>query len=197
MRGDPHGGGAMRLEDHALLDALCGEYLVGTLRGAARRRFERALREEPRVALRLRDLQHLTPTYSDAMKVEPSRRVWQSLEQELGLASYRRPWHRQWGLWAATAASVVLLVAFIYQIAPREALVEIAQLSGKDESVRVSAHRSRDGRTLELRANRTVVASAKQSYEVWLIPAEGGDPISLAVLGSLDAHLSIDEAQKD
>ena len=36
-----------------VLDALCGEYLVGTLRGAARRRFERALREEPLVGGRL------------------------------------------------------------------------------------------------------------------------------------------------
>ena len=39
------------------VDALCGEYLVGTLRGAARKRFERALREEPLVAQRLRHWQ--------------------------------------------------------------------------------------------------------------------------------------------
>ena len=27
----------MKIEHHALLDVLCGEYLLGTLRGAARR----------------------------------------------------------------------------------------------------------------------------------------------------------------
>ena len=43
----------MRLAAHPGIDALCGEYLVGTLRGAARRRFERARREEPLVAQRL------------------------------------------------------------------------------------------------------------------------------------------------
>src|SRR2546422_6204248 len=32
-----------------LFRSLCGEYVLGTLRGAARRRFERALREEPGV----------------------------------------------------------------------------------------------------------------------------------------------------
>ena len=48
-----HGCAAMKLDTSPALDALCGEYLIGTLRGAARRRFERALAEEPRVALRL------------------------------------------------------------------------------------------------------------------------------------------------
>ena len=33
----------MNLGSHAELDALCAEYLLGTLRGAARKRFERAL----------------------------------------------------------------------------------------------------------------------------------------------------------
>ena len=44
----------MKLATDPRLDALCGEYLLGTLRGSARRRFERALEEEPQVALRLR-----------------------------------------------------------------------------------------------------------------------------------------------
>ena len=44
----------MKLSQDRRLDALCGEYLVGTLHGAARRRFERAQREEPSVAARLR-----------------------------------------------------------------------------------------------------------------------------------------------
>ena len=42
----------MRLARSPQLDALCGEYLLGTLRGAARRRFERALREEEYAVLR-------------------------------------------------------------------------------------------------------------------------------------------------
>jgi anti-sigma-K factor RskA len=80
------------------------------------------------------------------------------------------------------------------QPAPLE-LVQIAQLTGKDDTVRVSAHRSRDGRTLVLRAARPVVAGPQQSYELWLIPAEGGDPISLAVLGSLDAQFAVAPAE--
>ena len=62
----------MRLEDSPALDALCGEYLVGTLQGAARRRFERALREEPRVALRLEHWRRMAPRYSTMIEVEPA-----------------------------------------------------------------------------------------------------------------------------
>jgi anti-sigma-K factor RskA len=40
-----------------------------------------------------------------------------------------------------------------------------------------------------------VVAGPQQSYELWLLPEEGGAPISLAVLGSLDARFKLPEAQ--
>ena len=52
----------------------------------------------------------------------------------------------------------------------------------------------RDGRTLELRAARPVIAGPAQSYELWLLPAEGGAPLSLAVLGSLDARFAVPQA---
>ncbi|MGQ0544266.1 MAG: anti-sigma factor [Betaproteobacteria bacterium] len=188
----------MKLEDHAALDALCGEYLVGTLRGAARRRFERALRDEPRVALRLRHWQSMAPRYSSMIEMQPARRVWQRLERELGLERYRAPWHRRAGFWMAWAAAttIALAIALGVQLVRQEpAVVEIAQLAGKDETVRVTAHRSPDGRTLVLKATRPVIASRAQSYELWLIPAEGGDPISLAVLGSLDARFTVPAAQ--
>ena len=62
----------MRLARHRQLDALIGEYMLGTLRGGARRRFERALREEPAVALRLRTLQQeFTPRYSERIAETP------------------------------------------------------------------------------------------------------------------------------
>jgi len=190
----------MRIEHHALLDALCGEYLLGTLRGAARRRFERALRNEPLAALRLRHWQGIfAPRYSAMIEMQPSANSWKRLERELDLARYRTPWIRRisfWRGWAAAATVALSLAIGMQWLKPTHetpAAVEIARLEGKD-IVRVSAVLTRDGRTLELRAARPTVPAAAKSYELWLLPAEGG-AISLAVLSSLDARFALPPGQ--
>jgi anti-sigma-K factor RskA len=188
----------MRIENSPALDALCGEYLIGTLQGAARRRFERALREEPRVALRLDQWRTtMAPRYSQAIQVQPSPQVWKRLYAELGLSRYRTPLLRSLGLWRALAAGAMaaLVAGIAFQVlkpVPTEpAAVPIAQLEGQADVARVTAALSPDRNTLQLHAARPVLAGPAQSYELWLIPAEGGAPLSLAVLGNLDARVPV------
>ena len=191
----------MKIAGHPCLDALCGDYLLGTLRGAPRRRFERALREEAQTALRLRHWQRFfTPRYTPVIDLQPTARGWQRIEDELELARYRAPWHRRltfWRGWAVATTFAFLLLSGVQLLRPSvqaPATVEIAQLAGTN-TPQVIAGLTRDGRTIELRALRPVLAGPVQSYELWLIPAEGGDPVSLAVLGSLDARFDIPSAQ--
>ena len=188
----------MKIADSRFVDALCGEYLLGTLRGAARRRFERALRDEPRVALRLQHWERtFAPRYSNMMQVEPSAAVWKRLNRDLGLDRYRTPWHRRLGFWRAFSAAVTAALAIgigfqVLRPVPTETpALEIARLEGKAEVSRVSAKLTPDRRTLELQAARPVHAGPAQSYELWLIPAEGGAPLSLAVLGNHDARVPV------
>jgi anti-sigma-K factor RskA len=130
------------------------------------------------------------------IETRPSSQVWRRLESTLGLAQYRAPWFRRAGFWRswAVAATVALVIVTGLQLVEREPqVVQIAQLSGK--SATVSAHLSRDGRTLVLHADRPVVAGPAQSYELWLLTPEGG-VISLAVLGSLDARFVVPESHR-
>jgi len=169
----------------AALDALCGEYLVGTLRGPARKRFERLLKD-PAVSQRLRYWEtNFMPRYAAMIEARPSPQVWKRLEKTLGLA--RPSWFRRaaWPVAVTVALLVIVGVQFARQ-QPDDA--PIAQLSGK--AATVAAHLSRDGRTLVLRSDRPVVAGPAQSYELWLLTPEG-DVISLAVLGSLDARFEL------
>ena len=135
------------------------------------------------------------------IELQPSREGWRHLERELGLARYRAPWHRRTGFWRAWAAAATAMLALgvgfeLLRPAPEVTpLLEIAQLTGKADVSRVTAKVSRDGRTLELRAARAVLAGPAQSYELWLLPAEGGAPVSLAVLGSLDARFALPPGQ--
>ena len=86
----------MKIDNDKWLDAVCGEYLIGTLRGAARKRFERALIDEPLVSLWLKHWQGIfIPRYSSMIEVSPSPAAWQRLEREIGLARYRTPWHKR------------------------------------------------------------------------------------------------------
>jgi len=188
----------MRLANDRRLDALCGEYLLGTLRGPARRRFGRALREEPQVALRLRHWERMfSPRYSEMIGIQPSRSLWRRLVRELELSRYRPRWYRRLGFWrawalAATAALVVGIAAELVLPALRTAeLVEVARLESADKLEVLHAELSKDRRTLRLRTVRPVIAGPTQSYELWLLPAEGGAPVSLAVLGALDAHIAL------
>jgi anti-sigma-K factor RskA len=181
----------VRLARLPALDAICGEYVVGTLRGAARRRFERALREEPLVAQRLRHWQsNFTPRYTRMIESRPSPQVWKRLEKTLGLA--RPSWFRRGG-WAIAVTALLLIVVGL-QLAKREPDgVLIAELAGKTATV--SAHLSRDGRTLVLHSDRPVIAGPAQSYELWLLTPEGG-VMSLAVLGSLEARFEVPERHR-
>ena len=191
----------MRLARHRQLDALIGEYMLGTLRGGARRRFERALREEPAVALRLRTLQQeFTPRYSEHIAQTPSAGGWQRLARELNLSQHRAPWYsrvsflRGWAL-GATAALVLGVMFVTLRTTTEPTLVPIAQLALKGAPPNVTAALSPDGSTLELRAERPIVAGPSQSYELWVIP-QGGAPISLAVLGQVDGALLVREAHR-
>lgn len=195
----------MKLATHPALDALAAEYVLGTLRGAARRRFERSLASEPLVAARVNYWQqriNLKP--SAAQAVQPSREVWKRVERDLNLRALQPPWYSRLNIWRnwALAASVALVLVIGTQLIrvaePPVELTAIATLAGDDVAVRgttVSALLSRDGKRLALRSERAIVADAARSYELWLLPDGGGAPISLAVLGSLDAEFSVPPAQ--
>jgi anti-sigma-K factor RskA len=195
----------MKLANHKALDALAAEYVLGTLRGAARRRFERAIATEPLVATRINYWQqrmNLKPATAHA--IQPSASVWKAIERDLNLRALSPPWYARVSLWRnwALAASAALVLVFGAQFlrvsTPTVELASIATLAGDDAAVRgttVAALLSKDGKRLALRSERAIVADAARSYELWLLPDGGGAPISLAVLGTLDAEFAVPAAQ--
>jgi anti-sigma-K factor RskA len=205
----------MKLARHKALDALICEYLIGTLRGAARRRFERALREEAYVSQRLDHWvtrAQLQPSRVGA--IEPSPAVWEAIARDLNLHTYadktrqrssasnvantanrRTSWLEWLGLRrAATLAAAVIVLAITIQLlapvvfAPQfETFATLNSASAEQKGVVIAA-RSNDGKRLQLKADRVLRLDAQQSFEVWLLPKEGSAPISLAVIDGFDAQ---------
>jgi anti-sigma-K factor RskA len=75
----------------ALQDRLAAEYVLGTLRGRARLRFQAWMREDALLRRAVAEWeQHLAPLAAGIADVAPPRRVWQGIEARLGASAAAR-----------------------------------------------------------------------------------------------------------
>jgi len=187
-----------------LCEKLAGEYVLGTLKGGARRRFEALLFADVRVRTAVADWQaRLQPLAELSAPRTPPARVWQGIERRLGLAPvaqpaawwqfWRSPGTRIWGGLAVTASAAAVLLAV--QLAGRPgapALQQVATLT--DEQARtalvVAADAAR-GR-IDVRVAQGVTVPADRTLQLWAIDT-AGKPRSLGILpDNRSASLALD-----
>jgi anti-sigma-K factor RskA len=169
-------------QDPDLIDSLAAEYVLGTLRGPARRRFERWRANTPLVQERCRFWEeNLMQLAKGVRPIRPPPRVWQGIRARLNLTRSeprRRPVRA-----FAIAASVLLvagLSALLYwrSIGPGK-LFEVATITTPAGSQvwEVDIYRGR----LVVHAGQLPVHPTDRDYELWALPA-GGKPVSLGLL---------------
>jgi anti-sigma-K factor RskA len=171
-------------------DALAAQYVLGTLRGRARARFERMARSDPAFGEAIRQWEErLLPLAEQLPPVSPPRRVWQAILSRIrGSEQSRRPslWANL-GLWRglALASLVVVLALSTLLLRPPErpegALVAV--LSGSDAKAALVATADRFGRYLTVKAISRIDVPADRSLQLWMLPG-AGNPRSL---GTFDA----------
>ncbi|HYF42659.1 MAG TPA: anti-sigma factor [Ramlibacter sp.] len=181
----------MRYADPALVDRLASAYVLGTLAGPARRRFERLRRERADVQLAVQQWEgRLGQLARSVPAVQPSPRVWAAIEARTRpqAAGARAPGWRVAGvglggvlagLCAAWALFVTAPALFLTadQVALRTGerlpasyvgLLTDAQGNGK---LLVSS--LRHGRTLTIKVIGPVQAPASGRLVLWAVPADG------------------------
>lgn len=179
----------MRLADPDLRHALAASYVLGTLSGRARRRFERAVEADRALAeLVARWEAFLTPLAERVPPVAPPARVWRSIEARIarrsappaaGLWSSLAFW-RWLGAGFATAAIALLAVTIgLRGPTPGEAPALVAVLSTPEQAARMIVERS--GEALTVRVVAPWPASTESDLELWVVPKEGA-PRSLGVV---------------
>lgn len=185
-----------------LADRLAAEYVLGTLRGAARRRFDTLLPAHPALRLAVARWQGaLVPLAASVKPVQPSPRVWKGIEARLfaerqasapagPLPWWQRvlPWRAATGL--ASAAALVLGVALtlpppaqppvVIVMSPNEAAAAGPALLAK---ARFVASVSADGRGLVLKPLDALPLDAGRALELWAVPPQGA-PRSLGLVAS-------------
>lgn len=187
-------------------DRLAAEYVLGTLQGPARRRFESLLPAHPQLRWSVTQWQqHLQPLATGVNPVQPPADMWSRIEKRLFVpASASAPapvqaagaalaWWQSLGLWRgltglATTAAVAMMVVST-QLPPPQAPIMVVlganpdapQLLNTSAGASFVASVSADGRALVLRPLNDLSMPLGRALELWAVPAQGA-PRSLGLV---------------
>lgn len=176
-----------------LADALAAQYVAGTLRGAARRRFETLLPSHPALQGAVREWQDRLMPLTGALPAEsPSPAVWRAIENRLWPKAALLPWWQGLGLWRAVSGAalvaVVGMAVLVNQPSPAQAPVVVvlqstgtAMPDGAGAPGTVVASFSADGRALVAVPLTKVSLQTDRVLELWWAQAEG-PPKSLGLI---------------
>jgi len=180
----------MNLRDPDRANALAAEYVLGTLRGRARERFERLARTDRALTDAVRTWEErLLPLAEQLPPIAPPARVWAAILARIrGAPAARASLWSSLGLWRALAfaslATVVVLAAVLLKSAPevpQGALVVV--LAGTDAKPVLVASADRLGRYLSVKPVARVELAADRTLELWMLP-DGANPRSLGLISA-------------
>ncbi|MEP7155738.1 MAG: anti-sigma factor [Betaproteobacteria bacterium] len=183
----------MKLANPELRDRLASEYVLGTMRGAARRRFQEYLkRDEALRADVARWEAHLTPLAEQLPPVTPPSRVWSRIEAQLDRASGIKaaPSAGFWsslGFWRALGlgASGLAAVLLFAVLAPKPLSLDqepvlTAVLAEDNNDARLYVEQPK-ANLLTVKLVKPWKANSGFAHELWVIPKDGA-PRSLGVI---------------
>ena len=177
-----------------LADRLAAEYVAGTLRGHARRRFESLLPAHPLLREAALAWQaRLMPLTASIAPVQPSGEVWRRISERIGGGSTAKASGGAWtrlsfwrGLSAFASVAAIGLAVLLANPSPLPppivvVLAPTGTTPGATQPASLVASISGDGSTLVTRPIVPVSIQADRSLELWAVPKDGA-PRSLGVL---------------
>ena len=177
-----------------LLDRLASEYVLGTLRAGARRRFERVVAESAAARAAVRDWQErLAPLAQAVAPVAPPDRVWRRIAERTAPRPSTRTtgWH-DWirplagfGVGALLVGAVLLIapdrvntLTGLEQIEPILPQRYVALLSNASGEAAVAASSTRYGTRMYVKFLRPVDVPRGKTLQLWALPS-GAAPFPL------------------
>ncbi|MBC5765575.1 anti-sigma factor [Ramlibacter albus] len=194
----------MRYSDPRLVDALASAYVLGTLAGGARRRFERLKADRVDVALVVAQWESRLGRLAGSVRpVEPAPRVWAAIEARTRPAyaprGERSGWVRVagWGVGGLIAGAGValaaLMVAPTFFMSPDQVAMRAGEklpasyvglLTDAEGNGKVLVSSLRHGRVMTVKVIGPLQPpAAGQHMVLWAVPAEGAP----FVLGTVPA----------
>jgi anti-sigma-K factor RskA len=183
----------MKYRDPQLRQKLAAEYVLGTLQGAARLRFERLLREDARLRSDVSTWEtRLSPLLLKmGTPAMPPARVWAGIRRRLfGAEAGANFWERLsfWrplALGSGALAAALLVYLSIGQFAPAPiappTLAAILQDQKSQTVWLVSTSTSAGGTVISVKTLQPQPLPARQAFELWMIAGDG-KPRSLGLI---------------
>lgn len=184
----------MNYDNPELIDQLAASYVLGTLRGPARRRFIALAGESSAIQHAVWYWERkLLPLAESTSEVTPPASVWSAIEQRLGFIAAPAP-GRQRARWHWPAISAVLSVAVFVLLVPfwkepvlnqdsaaeRLALIQ----DSEQQPLWVITVDEQSGRLSSIAVNAPA-KDADRVFELWMLP-EQGPPRSFGLLPVTD-----------
>lgn len=172
----------MKYNDPELRQRLASEYVLGTLHGRARARFERLLLSDARLRDEVAAWQTRLMPLADALPpVTPAPRVWRGIQSRIGVQAVSRwslAFWRNLGLVSTAAAAALALYIAITPLRTPE-ITYVALIT--DTQAKPAWVVSASGSQLTIKSLAPRTLAANQSLQLWLLPA-GGKPVSLGLV---------------
>ena len=196
----------MKTGNPELRDRLAAEYVLGTMKGGARRRFEEYAKRDPALHADIRRWEaHFTPLTDLLPAIDPPARLWSRIEAKLDACSpsmatksatglwENLPFWRNLGIGAATLAAAVLIAFVTLKPAEPEPILT-AVLSEENSDPRVIIQQPKSD-VLLVKMVKPWRTNSGFSHELWVIPKDG-KPRSLGIINAA-ANTKINLADLD
>lgn len=174
----------MKPDNSEVIDSLAAEYVLGTMRGPARRRFERWRASTPFIDQRCRFWEERLMHFAKGIApVKPPVHVWPAIQRRLNITTRQPAWRRMRSF--ALAASVLLMVGLAsllyWRSLPVLRATTVATISTKSGEHIWQLELFGNADRLVAHAAKLAACPAGCDYELWALP-KGAAPVSLGVL---------------
>lgn len=175
-----------------LRQKLAAEYVLGTLKGGARRRFEGWMHQDADLRnITAQWQRRLTPMAEFAGDVKPPKSVWTGIERRLNLKTASRGWKfwlnenlafwRSLGMVSTGLAAMLLVLVLSKPGVDSPTISYVATLTDEKAQTAMVLTADSRNRALDARVITTAQIAADKSLHLWAVP-KTGKPRSLGVL---------------
>lgn len=177
----------MNHDSRELIALLADQYVLGTLRGRARARFEGVVLSNENARASVRKAEDRMLALSLALEpVQPTAGTWTAIAREVGITASTtttgsRAARSTWRM-ALAAAIALFAIGVAWVVVDRTGQpTAMANLATEHGAPLWNLATYKDGKRLTVQVSGDVKPEPGHSYELWALPA-GGTPVSLGLL---------------